>query len=67
MILVFAYNKAIINHNNSFYVVRAPCLVIQQLLFVYLVYIRPFRDFLIRQLDGVAREVTTNLHLFAVA
>ena len=41
LVLVFAYNKASTHHNNTFYVVRAPCPAIQDLLFIYLAYIRP--------------------------
>ena len=67
IILIFAYSKAITNHNNSFYVVRAPCPAVQQLLFIYLAYIRPFRDFLARQLEVVAKGAPTNPHLFAAA
>jgi hypothetical protein len=52
LILVFTYNKASTNHNNTFYVVRAPCRQLQQKLFICLAYLRPFRDFLARQLHN---------------
>ncbi|EOA85687.1 uncharacterized protein SETTUDRAFT_56710, partial [Exserohilum turcica Et28A] len=44
VILVFSYNKANTNTNNSFYIVRSPCPIVQRILYVYLVYIRPFRS-----------------------
>ena len=65
IILVFSYNKANTNHNNSFYIVRSPCLAVQKILFVYLAYIRPFCDFLSRQLQLVTAH-STNPHLFTV-
>jgi hypothetical protein len=65
IILVFSYNKAVTNHNNSFYVVRTPCPAIQQVVFVYLAYIRPFRDFLSQQLKLVSSPVS-NPHVFTV-
>ena len=65
IVLVFSYNKASTHHNNSFYVVRAPCPAIQNALFVYLAYIRPFCDFLTRQLE-VVRSTSTNVHLFTL-
>jgi len=64
IILVFAYNKANTNHNNSFYIVRAPCAAVQRILFIYLVYIRPFCDFVSRQAQIVTTPVT-NQHVFA--
>ncbi len=67
LILIFEYNKATKNHNNSFYVVRVPCPAIQQILFIYLVYIRPFRDFLARHLGILSKDTTTNPHLFCVS
>lgn len=63
IILVFSYNKANTNTNNSFFIVRSPSPVIQQILFVYLCYIRPFRDFLSRQI-GTTSGHSTNPHLF---
>ena len=63
LILVFPYNKAGTNHNNSFYVVRRPCPAVERILYIYLVYIRPFCDLLNRELTGdLCAE--TNKHLF---
>ena len=42
VILVFAYNKVNTNTNNSFYIVRSPCPIVQRILYLYLVYIRLF-------------------------
>jgi hypothetical protein len=63
IILIFAYNKANTNTNNSFFIVRSPCFIVQKLLFVYLAYIRPFRNFVSRQL-GVLSDTPANPHLF---
>ena len=63
IILVFAYNKANTNTNNSFYIVRSPCNLVQRMLYTYLVYIRPFRDFISRNL-GILSKPSTNPHLF---
>jgi hypothetical protein len=65
LILIFSYNKASTNHNNSFYVVRMPCSAIQRVLFVYLTYIRPFRDFLARMLQRITSP-STNPHIFTL-
>jgi hypothetical protein len=51
VIFVFAYNKANTNTNNSFYIVRSPCPLVQRILYLYLVYIRPFRSLISRSLD----------------
>jgi antitoxin component of RelBE/YafQ-DinJ toxin-antitoxin module len=64
ILLVFAYNKASQNSNNSFFVVRVPCALVERCLFLYLAYIRPFSDFLSRQLNLVNASVPTNPHLF---
>lgn len=64
IILVFAYNKANTNTNNSFYIVRSPCPAVQRLLFVYVAYIRPFRDFINRSMGAIS-DHPTNPHLFA--
>ncbi|KAL5371364.1 hypothetical protein DPSP01_014316 [Paraphaeosphaeria sporulosa] len=63
IMLVFSYNKATTRSNNSFYIVRFPCPIIERVLFMYLAYIRPFSGFLVRQLQ-VVREVGSNPHLF---
>ena len=64
VILVFSYNKANTNTNNSFYIVRSPCPIVQRILYVYLVYIRPFRSLISRNL-GVLSNNSTNPHLFS--
>ena len=66
LILIFTYSKATMRHNNSFYVVHAPCPTIQKTLFLYLAYIQPFRNFLTRQLE-VVNQSTTNSHLFSLS
>ncbi|KAH9859292.1 hypothetical protein J1614_012179 [Plenodomus biglobosus] len=65
--LVFSYNKASTRSNNSFYIVRVPCAVVERALFLYLAYIRPFGDFLVRQLKLVNATVPTNPHLFTIS
>jgi hypothetical protein len=60
----FSYNKASQNSNNSFFVVRVPCPIVERCLFLYLAYVRPFSDFLSRQLKLVSATVPTSLHLF---
>lgn len=65
MMLVFSYNKATTVLNKSFYIVRFPCPIMNWVLFLYLTYIRPFSDFLARQLR-VTLAVATNPHLFTL-
>ncbi|THV73867.1 hypothetical protein D6D27_09461, partial [Aureobasidium pullulans] len=60
IILVFPDNKATTNHDNSFYIVRNPCSSAQKSIFVYLAYIRPFCEFLRRQLDGPSHFLSEN-------
>lgn len=67
IMLVFSYNKASTRSNNPFYIVRVPCPVVERALFLYLAYIRPFSDFLVRQLKLVNPTVATNPHLFTVS
>jgi hypothetical protein len=64
VLLVFSYNKASQNSNNSFFIVRVPCAIVEKCLFFYLAYIRPFGDFLRRQLKLVNATAPTNPHLF---
>jgi hypothetical protein len=64
VMLVFSYNKASQNSNNSFFIVRVPCPAVERCLFFYLAYIRPFSDFLSRQLKLVSATVPTDQHLF---
>lgn len=66
IMLVFSYNKASQNSNNSFFIVRVPCSAVERCLFLYLAYIRPFSDFLSRQLKLVSANAPTNPHLFTV-
>ena len=61
--LVFLYNKAGLESNSSFYIVRFPVPSVQHVLFLYLAYIRPFSDFLARRLR-VEDSKATNPHLF---
>jgi hypothetical protein len=65
LILIFAYNKANTNTNNSFYIMRSPCPLVQRILYVYLVYIRPFRNFISRSL-GLLSKSSTNPYLFSI-
>jgi hypothetical protein len=62
--LVFSYNKASQNSHNSFFIVRVRCTAVERCLFFYLAYIRPFSDFLSRQLKLVSAIAPTNPHLF---
>jgi hypothetical protein len=64
ILLNFSYDKASQNSNNSFFVVRVPCALVEKCLFLYLAYIRPFNDFLSRQLKLVNADAPTNPHLF---
>lgn len=66
IMLLFAYNKVSTTANHSFYIVRVPCPTVERALFLYLAYIRPFTDFLLRQLKLVDAETKTNLHLFSL-
>jgi hypothetical protein len=63
VILVFSYNKASTNHNNSFYIVRPPCPAVEWILFTNLFYVRPFSDFLFRELSE-SYSTGPNRHLF---
>jgi hypothetical protein len=63
-ILVFAYNKANTNTNNSFYIVRSPCPQVRRVLYLHLFYIRPFRSLISRKL-GAQTTGSTNPHLFS--
>jgi hypothetical protein len=64
IMLVFSYNKASQNSHNSFFIVRVRCTAVERCLFFYLAYIRPFSDFLSRQLKLVSATAPTNPHLF---
>ena len=67
IMLLFAYNKVSTTANHSFYIVRVPCPTVERALFLYLAYIRPFTDFLLRQLKLVDAETKTNLLFFSKA
>jgi hypothetical protein len=67
IMLLFAYNKVFTTANHSFYIVRVPCPTVERALFLYLAYIRPFTDFLLRQLKLVHTETKTNLYLFTLS
>jgi hypothetical protein len=60
--LVFSYNKASTDHNNTFYVVRHPYLTVERILFTYLVYVGPFPDFLFRE-SSESYSASPNRHL----
>ena len=64
VLLVFSYNRASQNSNNSFFIVRVPCAMVEKCLFLYLAYIRPFSDFLSPQLKLINATAPTNPHLF---
>jgi hypothetical protein len=63
LLLVFTYNKSSTRSNNSFYIVRVPCPGVERALFLYLAWIRPFVDLLIRQLK-LSDQIQNNPHLF---
>ncbi|PVH68318.1 hypothetical protein DL98DRAFT_399032, partial [Cadophora sp. DSE1049] len=65
LMLVFSYNKATTVSNKSFYIVRFPCPIMSRVMFNYLTFIRPFSDFLARQLQ-LTLASTTNPHLFTL-
>jgi len=65
IMLVFLYNKATTKSNKSFYIAWFPCPVIERVLVLYLVYVRPFSDFLVRQLK-IVHEPISNPRLFTV-
>jgi hypothetical protein len=64
VILVFAYNKVNTNTNNLFYIVHSPCPLVQKILYLYLVYIRPFCSHISQNL-GAQLKNSTNPHLFS--
>jgi hypothetical protein len=66
ILLVFSYNKASQNTNNSFFIIRVPCPAVKRYLFLYLAHIRPFSSFLSHQLELLSATAPTNPHLFTV-
>ena len=67
IMLLFTYNKVSTTANYSFYIIRVPSPTVERALFLYLAYIRPFTDFLLRQLTLVDARTKTNLHLFTLS
>jgi hypothetical protein len=65
LVLIFPYNKASTNTNNSFYVVRSPCPAVERMLFVFLVYLRPLRDMIARKLLFREANEDPNRHIFS--
>lgn len=65
--LLFTYNKVSTTANHSFYIIRVPCPTVERALFLYLAYVRPFTDFLLRQLKLVDARTKTDLHLFTLS
>jgi hypothetical protein len=61
--LVFSHNKAGLKSNSSFYIVGSLASCVERNLFLYLIYMRPFSDFLSQQL-WISESKTTNPHLF---
>jgi hypothetical protein len=67
IMLLFAYNKFSTTANHSFYIVQVPRSTVERALFLYFASIRPFTDFILRQLKLVDAETNTNLHLFTLS
>ncbi|KAM0721335.1 hypothetical protein Q7P37_003039 [Cladosporium fusiforme] len=65
LVLIFPYNKACTNTNNSFYVVRSPCPAVERMLFVFLVYLRPLRDMIARKVLFREANADPNRHVFS--
>ena len=51
LLIVLEYQKAQYSTNRAFYIVRALPLVVSQLLFCYLAFVRPFAEALSHQVD----------------
>jgi hypothetical protein len=65
LILIFPYNKACTNTNNSFYVVRSPSPAVESMLLVFLVYLRPLRDMIARKVLFREANAEPNRHVFS--
>lgn len=65
LVLIFPYNKACTNTNNSFYVVRSPSPAVERILFVFLVYLRPLRDMIARKVLLREPDTDPNRHIFS--
>lgn len=63
LVIVIEYNKTRASTNHSFYVVRVLPLVVSEMLFIYLAYIRPFCDALAHQLK-LEQRALSNHYLF---
>ena len=64
LLLIFPYNKACTNTNNAFYIIRTPSPAVGRVLFVFLVYVRLFRDMVARELLVSYTALESNRHLF---
>lgn len=64
LVLIFPYNKACTNTNNSLYVVRSPCPAVERMHFVFLVYLRPLRDMIARKVLLREADTDPNRHNF---
>jgi hypothetical protein len=65
LVIIFPYNKACTNTNNSFYVVRSPCPAVERMLFVFLVYLRPLRDMIACKVLFGEADTDPNRHIFS--
>ena len=63
--MIFLYNKACTNTNNSFYVVRSLCPAVERMLFVFLVYLRLLRDMITRKVLSREANIDPNRHVFS--
>ena len=64
LVIVIEYNKTRASTNHSFYIVRMLPLMVSEMLFVYLAYIRPFCDALVHQLKLEQNKLSDH-YLFA--
>ena len=64
LLLIFPYNKACTNTNNAFYIIQTPSPAVGRVLFVFLVYVRLFRDMVARELLVSYTALKSNRHLF---
>jgi hypothetical protein len=65
--VIFPYNKACTITNNSFYVVCALSPAVEKMLFVFLVYLKPLRDMIVRKvlfLKELTSSKEPNRHIF---
>ena len=64
LLLIFPYNKACTNTNNTFYIIRTPSPAVGRMLFVFLVNVRLFSDIVARELLVSYTALKSNRHLF---